>query len=375
MELGLFVQNYVPATRWRGVPDAEHRVIEQDIEVAVTADRYGWKYLWASEHHFLEEYSHLSANDVFLAFVAARTSRIHLGSGIFNPLPQVNHPAKVAETVAYLDQISGGRAEFGTGRGAGSHEILGFLDHAEITETSTTKEIWEDVIGEFAKMFTHDVYPGYRGKYWSLPERHILPKPYGGSHPPMWYAAGNPSSYEMAARKGLGVLGFSVSAIAELEPVLAAYKGAIGQAEPVGAFVNDNVLVTIPMFVAEDAAEARRKALRGGLGYLNSLVFRYHDTFPRPAGVPQWPALLPDPDADGLEESIRSGRIICGDPDEALEQIRRWESAGVDQLCYASPPTTHEDSLDTIRLVGEYVIPKIDGAAEHRTAAFRRTAA
>ena len=97
----------------------------------------------------------------------------------------------------------------------------------------------------------NDEYPGYEGKFWSLPPRKILPKPYGPGHPAMWYAAGNTSSYAMAARKGLGVLGFSVGAIEELEPVLAAYKRDIVNAEPIGAFVNDNLMVTTGAFVAE----------------------------------------------------------------------------------------------------------------------------
>ena len=91
------------------------------------ADRAGFKYVWVTEHHFLDEYSHLSANDVVAGYLAKATERIHIGSGIFNPLPQVNHPAKVAERVAMLDHLTEGRFEFGTGRGAGSHEILGFL--------------------------------------------------------------------------------------------------------------------------------------------------------------------------------------------------------------------------------------------------------
>ena len=125
-----------------------------------------------------------------LGYLAHATERIHLGSGIFNPLPQVNHPAKVAERVAMLDHLSDGRFEFGTGRGAGSHEILGFLPDG-MTDTSATREIWEDVIGEFAKMWMQDEYQGYEGKCWSLPPRKILPKPYGKPHPAMWYAAGN----------------------------------------------------------------------------------------------------------------------------------------------------------------------------------------
>src|SRR5213078_1849945 len=156
-----------------------------------------FKYVWVSEHHFLDEYSHLSANDVVMGYLAHATERIHLGSGIFNPLPQVNPPAKVAERVAMLDHLTNNRFEFGTGRGAGSHEILGFLHKEGITDTTATREIWEDVIGEFAKMWTQDEYEGYEGKFWALPPRKILPKPYVKPHPAMWYACGNTSSYEM----------------------------------------------------------------------------------------------------------------------------------------------------------------------------------
>src|SRR5947207_2460972 len=234
MEFGIIVQSPVFPWNRETDPDAEHTSLMNDIEYVEAADRAGFKYCWATEHHFLEEYSHLSANDVFLGYLAHSTERIHLGSGIFNPLPQVNHPAKVAERVAMLDHLSGGRFEFGTGRGAGSHEILGFLHKEGVTDTTATRAIWEDVIGEFAKMWMQDEYEGYEGKYWALPPRKILPKPYVKPHPAMWYAAGNTSSWEMCALKGLGVLGFSVQDFEGLKPVLAAYKNAIPKAEPVG---------------------------------------------------------------------------------------------------------------------------------------------
>src|SRR6201996_7068406 len=161
MGFGSFLQTFPPAHR-RSDPQGEHRALMDDLELVIAADKAGFKYVWVTEHHFLDEYSHLSANDVVLSYLAAKTERIHLGSGIFNPLPQVNHPAKVAERVAYLDHVSDGRFEFGTGRGAGSHEILGFLPGIESTDQ--TREIWEDVIGEFAKMWMQEEYQGYDGK-------------------------------------------------------------------------------------------------------------------------------------------------------------------------------------------------------------------
>jgi alkanesulfonate monooxygenase SsuD/methylene tetrahydromethanopterin reductase-like flavin-dependent oxidoreductase (luciferase family) len=374
MELGLFIQMYTPQFRRDVDPDAEHHALVNELELVQAADRAGFKYVWITEHHFLDEYSHLSANDVVLGYLAHATERIHLGSGIFNPLAQVNHPAKVAERVAMLDHLSDGRFEFGTGRGAGSHEILGFLHRDGITDTSATKAMWEETIGEFAKMWMQDEYEGFEGKWWSLPPRKILPKPWKKPHPPMWYAAGNTSSYAMAAHKGLGVLGFSVGSIEELSPVMEAYKKEIPNADPVGAFVNDNIMVTSTAFVDEDREVAFQSALDSSLAYLQSNVFRYHDTFPRPEWVPQWPGLLPSPGREELEQLAATG-LVLGTPDDALETCRQWEAAGADQLVFGVGMTTQEQMLKTIRLMGEHVIPKIDKDPVHRTTRLREAAA
>jgi alkanesulfonate monooxygenase SsuD/methylene tetrahydromethanopterin reductase-like flavin-dependent oxidoreductase (luciferase family) len=374
MEFGIFIQGYTPAFRREVDPDAEHHALLDDLEVVQAADRAGFKYVWVTEHHFLDEYSHLSANDVILGYLAHATERIHLGSGIFNPLAQVNHPAKVAERVAMLDHLSDGRFEFGTGRGAGSHEILGFLHKDGITDTSATKAMWEETIGEFAKMWLNDTYPGFEGQWWSLPPRKILPKPWKKPHPPMWYAAGNTTSYAMAAHKGLGVLGFSIGAIDQLAPVMDAYKKAISGAEPVGAYINDNIMVTSGAYVAEDRETAYQWATAPHNTYLQSNVYRYHDTFPHPEGVPYWPEILPDLTREALPRLTSSGAVI-GDPDDALEQCRRWEAAGADQLVFGVGTAEKPWMLETIRLLGEHVIPKLDTDPVHRTTRLREAAA
>jgi alkanesulfonate monooxygenase SsuD/methylene tetrahydromethanopterin reductase-like flavin-dependent oxidoreductase (luciferase family) len=375
MEFGIFIQGYVPKFRREVDPEAEHHAFMDEIEAVQAADKAGFKYVWVTEHHFLDEYSHLSANDAVLGYLAHATERIHIGAGIFNPLAQVNHPVKVAERVAMLDHLSDGRFEFGTGRGAGSHEILGFLHRDGITDSSATRQMWEETIGEFAKMWLHEEYEGFEGKWWSLPPRKVLPKPYKPLHPAMWYAAGNSPSYAMAARKGLGILGFSVGALDELAPVLAAYKDEIGNAEPVGAFVNDNVMVTTAAFVDENASRARKSAVDARMSYLQSNTFRYHDTFPHPPQVPYWPELIPDYDEATIEAMTGVGALLVGDPDQALVQCRRWEAAGADQLAFGLGFAAHADTLEMIRLMGEHVIPKIDTDPVHRTTRMREAAA
>ncbi|MFG2889873.1 LLM class flavin-dependent oxidoreductase [Streptomyces sp. NPDC048248] len=373
MEFGLFVQGYVPAARAEVDPEAEHHALMEETEYVIQADKSGFKYAWASEHHFLEEYSHLSANDVYLGYLAHATERIHLGSGIFNPLAPVNHPVKVAEKVAMLDHLSEGRFEFGSGRGAGSHEILGFMPG--VTDMNHTKELWEETIAEFPKMWLQDEYAGFKGKHWELPPRKVLPKPYGKSHPAMWYAAGSPSSYAMAGKKGLGVLGFSVQKVSDMEWVVESYKTAVKEAEAIGDFVNDNVMVTSTAICAETHRKAVEIAVGGGLNYLQSLLFRYHDTFPRPDGIPEWPELLPEYTEEIIELLIAEELMICGDPDEVLQQCKRWEQAGADQLSFGLPiGVSREDTLNSIKLIGEHVIPKIDTDPVHRTTRFRQAA-
>ncbi|MEV6245725.1 LLM class flavin-dependent oxidoreductase [Streptomyces sp. NPDC051742] len=372
MEFGIFVQGYV-GKRAETDPEAEHKALMEETEYVIQADRSGFKYAWASEHHFLEEYSHLSANDVYLGYLAHATDRIHLGSGIFNPLAPVNHPVKVAEKVAMLDHLSAGRFEFGSGRGAGTHEILGFMPG--ITDMYHTREIWEETIAEFPKMWLQDEYVGFQGKHWSLPPRKVLPKPYGKSHPAMWYAAGSPSSYAMAGKMGLGVLGFSVQKVSDMEWVVESYKNAVKEAKAVGDFVNDNVMVTSTAICAETHEKAVEIAVGGGLNYLQSLLFRYHDTFPRPEGIPEWPELLPEYSAEIIELLIQEELMICGDPSEVLAQCKRWEQAGADQLSFGLPiGISYEDTMNSIKLIGEHVIPEIDTDPVHRTTRFRQGA-
>ena len=105
MEFGIFIQGLVPGANAHD-PVKEHEALMNEAALVGVADRNNWKYVWVTEHHALTEYSHISANDVFMGYLAHGTKRIHLGSGIFNLSPRVNHPVRNAERVAMLDHLT-----------------------------------------------------------------------------------------------------------------------------------------------------------------------------------------------------------------------------------------------------------------------------
>lgn len=373
MEFGFFAQGAVPAPLLASRPDLEHERIMESVEIAVGAEDAGFKYVWASEHHFLTEYSHMSCPEVYLPFVAALTSEIHIGSAIINITPPVNHPVRVAEQVAMMDHLSHGRFEFGTGRGSSTTEMGGF----GITDWDSTRAMWREALEAIPKMWKDEPY-GHDGAEFSMPKRNVLPKPYSRPHPPMWVAAGNPETFEIAARLGLGVLCFAFGppAKSSLPDAIKAYKETIGSAEPVGTWVNDNILCVTNLVCAQRRDDAFELASRIGMSYYHSQVLRWLDTFPHPPGAPQWPELLAEPAPADVERLAATGAVVAGDPGDCAAGVRIYEDMGVDQLVF-SPLTTQisiQDALSSFQLFGKEVIPEFDRDPVHRTTRMRDTA-
>ncbi len=365
MEFGIFNGLYVPESMTDAAGRrAEHRRLQEEVAWVKAADRAGFKYLWATEHHFLDEYSHLSANESFLGFCAAATERIHLGSGIFNVTPPVNHPARIAERVAILDHLSEGRFEFGMGRGSSTTEQAGF----GIDDPDLTKLMFDEVVPEFRRMWAETDY-SFDGQFFSMPPRNVLPKPFTDPHPPMWVAAGSPSTFEKAARMGLGVLCFTTGPAAQLAPLIETYKREIVNAEPVGEYVNDNIMVTSGMLCLEDGQRARDALLATDDNRHKSLLFRYLDTFPRPPGIPSWPTLAPKMTAGELEAAIQLGEFCIGDPDEVAQAVQTYSDIGADQLTFGmlSSDLPIEIALEATETFGREVLPRFDLDPVHRT--------
>ena len=369
MEFGLFLQGYCPGDLAHD-PSAEGAAFRSELEMAALADRTNWKYVWATEHHALTEYSHLSSSEVFLGYLAHATERIHLGSGIFNLSPRANHPVRNAERAAMLDHLTEGRFEFGTGRGAGSHEVGTFNIH----DPSSTRAEWDEVLPEILRMWRETDYT-FQGDHFAIDKPHnILPKPRGGSHPPLWLAVGNPATYEKAGRLGLGALGFNFSAIGDMKPQVDSYKNAVAQCtDPLGDYVNDNVMLTNSVLCMKDRDRARAAATQLNRGYLFSLVCLYHDTFPKPDGAPVWPEAPRSLSDAEVDAAIEAGALLCGTPEEVCEQLKAYERVGCDQLVFGFPNNlNHEESLECIELFGREVIPEFDKDPMHSTDRYRQ---
>ena len=244
----------------------EKKIIDQALDQIELADKLGYDYVFFTEHHFLEEYCHSTAPEVVLAAAAARTKNIRLGHGIVQMPPNQNHPARVAERIATLDMVSGGRVEFGTGEGATETEIGGFL-----TKQKEKKEAWEEATRECVRMMAMTPYPGYEGRYFTMPERNIVPKPLQKPHPPVWVAASRRETVMLAARMGMGAIGFGFETPNEAEErALRYYELIRGPQEPLGAAINPALLTPGNMLCAPTDEEAVDRGLRGAqyFGYV-----------------------------------------------------------------------------------------------------------
>jgi alkanesulfonate monooxygenase SsuD/methylene tetrahydromethanopterin reductase-like flavin-dependent oxidoreductase (luciferase family) len=323
-------------------PDDEHQLVRNAVEQVEWADTLGFDNVWAVEHHFLDEYSHCSASDVFLSACAARTRRIRIGFGIRQVIANYNHPSRTAETVAMLDLISNGRVELGIGEGATRLELGGYGIPAK-EKRAMALEAAEQI----ANMMVMDPYPGYEGKSFSMPCRNVLPKPLQKPHPPLWMACTNRDTIKVAASHGLGVLAFSFVDPKEARLWSDIYYDTLKSEAcvPLGHAVNANFAMVSAFSLHADRMEAIRR---------NQANFEFH-AFAMGAlvtkdNVPGRTQLWLDfqarqaerekqrsdglgPRADTIEDVFEHAPGI-GTPDDLRTHLRDMEASGVDQVIF-----------------------------------------
>src|SRR5437867_4468475 len=313
MKFGIFYELSVPRPWDR---EAEHKVYMNALEQVRLADELGFDQVWAVEHHFLEEYSHCSAPELFLTACAMQTQHIRVGHGIVICVPEFNHPIRIAERAAVLDILSGGRLEFGTGRSATWTELGGFRANPD-----NTKKSWDEFVHCIPQMWMQERF-GYEGQFFSMPSRAVLPKPYQKPHPPLWVAVTSPGTEIDAAEHGMGALGLTFNDFAEQERRVKAYRKVIVGCEPAGAVVNEQVATVNFLYCHEDAKVGTQTGLRlaGTFGYAASQLVSAREVYASPsyASFGLLPQVRRSPARLGEAAEAPPG-LAVGDPKHIVE--------------------------------------------------------
>ena len=377
MKFGLFYELQCPkpldAEQWH--PGDEQKVIMEALEQIEFADKLGFDYVFEVEHDFLEEYAHSSAPEIVLAAASQRTKNIRLGHGIIHSPPNFNHPIRVAERISTLDLVSNGRVEFGSGEG-GEIENIGF----DIDPTQK-KAMWEEATRETVKMMVQVPYEGIEGQFVNAPVRNVIPKPLQKPHPPLWTAASRRETMYVAARLGIGALGFAFDTPEESKERIERYWELVREEcdDPIGYAINPAVTALGSLMCCPTDEEAVEKGLTGaqmfgfllGRGQRNYGRDHFHREFKELSaenrqsvyaqrqglvGVGEEPE---DESARSLYRASQRGGFM-GSPEYIRNSLRQYEEAHIDIVLFMaqSGDRPHEDIMPSLELFAKEVMPE-----------------
>lgn len=359
MKFGLFYEHNLPRP-WS--ENSEQKLFDEVLEQVELADRLGFHCVWQVEHHFLEEYAHSSAPEVLLAAYSQRTKNIRLGHGIVQTPPHYNHPARVAERIATLDLVSGGRVEFGTGESSSEAELGGFgLSRTE------KRAAWEEGTAAALRMMVEEPFTGADGKYLSMPPRNVVPKPIQKPHPPVWAACSQRDTIHFAASKGIGALSFAFVTASEAKMWVDDYYRTIeNESIPIGYSVNPNVAVVTPLMCHEEDEVAKARGEKGlnFFGYALAYYYVFGSHVPGRSSV--WQGYEKHGDAfsiyrmQEMNQAPDAIRGCVGSPEHCREMLRKFEDAGVDQVIFFSQAgqNLHEHICESYELLTKEVLPE-----------------
>ncbi|MBM3673569.1 MAG: LLM class flavin-dependent oxidoreductase [Actinobacteria bacterium] len=373
MRFGLFYEHQLPRP-WEA--DSERQLIQDALEQIEYADALGIDYLWEVEHHFLEEYSHSSAPEVFLAAVSQRTKRIRLGHGIVQTPPPFNHPARVAERIAMLDLVSNGRVDFGSGESSSEAELGGFL-----IDPAAKREMWEEGLRVAVRCLTESPFTGHAGPHVTMPPRNVVPKPVQQPHPPLWVACSRRDTILLAARKAMGALAFAFVDPEEAKHwVYDYYRTLAEEGVPIGDTVTAELAAVTTFMCHEDEQVALDRGLAGANFFGYSLAHYYVFGRHEPGKTDVWDEYEArrsehgyDPEqvaaasanqdrlgAKVVEEGAGGLRGAIGTPEQVREYLLRYEEAGVDQVIFCSQAgrNRHEHIMESLELFGTKILPE-----------------
>jgi alkanesulfonate monooxygenase SsuD/methylene tetrahydromethanopterin reductase-like flavin-dependent oxidoreductase (luciferase family) len=360
----------------------EQECIRNCVEQAVYAEQMGFDRVWAVEHHCLKWYAHMSAPEIFLTWVAARTSTIRIGHGVVCMPFNYNHPLRAAERIAMLDILSNGRLDVGAGRGATLQEMSAFGVVPEDTYAQM-----EEALRMISSCWRKDDFE-WHGLLDVAPHP-ILPRPIQDPHPPLFMACTKMDTVKLAAELGVGALVLGFAGAGEIRQMREIYTNAIATRTGerfVSDHANNHFSALCPAVVLDDREKAFKIGARAQRFFAEAIM--------------HWNLQTPEPDPGSEDEDTEAmiakakGDVIArisemqiplnpnatstfniehayGDRDDAIRYVEELEKAGADEImCMIQMGTIPQDvMMETIRQFGEYVIPHF--RAKEKAAASR----
>jgi alkanesulfonate monooxygenase SsuD/methylene tetrahydromethanopterin reductase-like flavin-dependent oxidoreductase (luciferase family) len=323
MQFGLF--GGARTKRSVGIEDSQG--YESFIEYIIEADRLGFKQLFMVEHHFTG-HGQVSASMTVLAYLAARTKKIRLGTAVV-VLPWHN-PVLVAEQAATLDLLSGGRVDFGVGKGYRQAEFDGFcIPMAEATER------FDEAMEIIRKAWTTEGRFSHHGKRWHYDNIVVEPAPLQRPHPPLWLAAGSPDSVCRAAREGYNLL---LDQLAQTDQIVRRIALFREECERVGRAYNSNMVATSRALQMIHSEEERQQAYETRKRVINTIGDLARDKL-----------------ADRVEEDTAP---LLGTPDEIIARLKELEAGGATNILLVDPNA----SVGNLRAFAREVMPSFKPA-------------
>lgn len=342
---------------------APEQRIEELIDEAVLAEEMGFHFYGLAEVHFSDVLT-MSSPEVVLGAIAARTNRIRLRT-VSTPMLAFNHPIRVAERVATLDLVSGGRMELGTARSNQAHTIEAFGVPVSETRKQYTEAIEIAVKALSQETFEHD------GEVWQIPERSLYPKPVQRPHPPVFASATSTQTHEYAGRQGLGIMsGNSLAGGWDfVQECLDLYRGAWRDAGEWGRLTNSTFSsLALRAHCAETNEQALEEASEAAFEMVD-LVMTWFTRLARQSDDYAYMGKIEELEAHRRDLPYmveRAPYLSIGDPDFFVERIRRLEEMGVDEFILEIDGLGHQRHMSAIELIGREVLPRI-GTEEEAT--------
>jgi alkanesulfonate monooxygenase SsuD/methylene tetrahydromethanopterin reductase-like flavin-dependent oxidoreductase (luciferase family) len=317
---------------------------EESLRLVELAEELGYDHVKTVEHYFFK-YGGYSPDPVtFLAAAAARTSRIKLVTGAV--IPAFTHPLKLAGKLAMLDNISKGRLQVGFGRAFLPDEFDAF----ELSMDESRPRFAEGV--RACQRLWSEEGVVFEGEFYRFGPVTLLPRPYQRPHPPVLVAAAiTPSSCEQAGRDGHGLL---------LVPSISKRETYADAAHEPGA---DEVHMSYNCYLSENAAEARGKGKEYSQrtnAVMRDAVAAWGER--RSSGYAGYEQIVDRIGKADFDKALAENKVLVGDPDEVTERlktIREWYGEVTISLQVISGNPTFEESVRTMRLFAEQVMPRL----------------